>query len=126
MTNSHGLDVDYFSRKMERMINGAASYTRSEWARECARMARVADAAVLLEDEFVGDLRKNAELHSEIQRAAGELPGAWSIEIMVERHCGAVSLFDDDGNEVEFDGQGPLSEQVSDALALALSQEVTP
>ena len=126
MTNNHGLDVDYFSRKMERMLNGAASYTRSEWARECARMARVADAAVLQEDEFVGDLRKGAELHAQIQRAAGELPGAWSIEIMVERHCGAVSLFDDDGNEVEFDGQGPLSEQVSDALELALGHEVTP
>lgn len=70
-------------------------------------------------------LRVDAELHSQIQRAAGELPGAWSIEIMVERHCGAVSVFDDDGNEVEFDGQGHLSEQLSDALELALSQAVT-
>jgi hypothetical protein len=45
---------------------------------------------------------------------------------MVERGCGVVSAFDDDGNEVEFDGQGSLSEQVSDALELALSQAVTP
>lgn len=55
MKNSHGLDVDYFSRKMERMLNGAGSYTREEWARECARMAKVADPAVLLEAEFVGE-----------------------------------------------------------------------
>lgn len=55
MTNSHGLDVDYFSRKMERMLNGADRYTRTEWARECARMAKVADEAVLLEAEFVGE-----------------------------------------------------------------------
>ena len=61
MTNSHGLDVDYFSRKMERMLSGADRYTRSEWARECARMAKVADEAVLLEAEFVGDLRKAAD-----------------------------------------------------------------
>lgn len=69
MTNNHGLDVDYFSRKMERMLNGAASYTRSEWARECARMARVADEAVLQEDEFVGDLRKNAERYMVLRQA---------------------------------------------------------
>jgi hypothetical protein len=67
MTNSHGLDVDYFSRKMERMLNGADRYTRSEWARECARMAKVADESVLLEAEFVGDLRKAAD---ELRRAA--------------------------------------------------------
>lgn len=55
MKNSHGLDVDYFSRKMERMLNSADRYTRAEWARECARMAKVADEAVLLEAEFVGE-----------------------------------------------------------------------
>lgn len=60
MTNSHGLDVDYFSRKMERMLSGADRYTRTEWARECARMARVADEAVLLEVEFVGELPQEA------------------------------------------------------------------
>jgi len=67
MTNSHGLDVDYFSRKMERMLNGADRYTRSEWARECARMAKVADESVLLEVEFVGELRNAAD---ELRRAA--------------------------------------------------------
>jgi hypothetical protein len=68
-------------------------------------------------------LREDAELHAQIQRAAVALPGAWSIEIMVENGAGVVSVFDDDGNEVEFDGQGRLSEQVSDAIDLALGKE---
>ncbi len=70
MKNSHGLDVDYFSRKMERMLNGAGSYTRDEWARECARMAKVADPAVLLEAEFVGALGADAERYRGVRRVA--------------------------------------------------------
>lgn len=66
-------------------------------------------------------LRTNAELYSQVERAAGELPGAWRIEIVVELHGGAVELYDGDGIGVDFDGQGPLSEQVSDAIDLARS-----
>ncbi|MBM5458716.1 hypothetical protein H8F21_14200 [Pseudomonas sp. P66] len=66
-------------------------------------------------------LSENAELHTQIQRAAGELPGAWVIKLVVERQCGGVEVFDEAGVEVEFDGQGSLSEQVSDAIELAIS-----
>ncbi|WP_338487091.1 hypothetical protein VRB78_13675 [Pseudomonas trivialis] len=65
-------------------------------------------------------LRKDAELHAQIQRAAGELPGAWSIDISVERHAGWVSLSDGEGCEVELSGEGHLGEQVSEALEVAL------
>lgn len=65
-------------------------------------------------------LRKDASLHSNLQRAAGELPGAWSIGLFVERHAGWVSLLDGDGCEFELSGEGHLGEQVSEALEVAL------
>ncbi|MCI3945524.1 ead/Ea22-like family protein [Pseudomonas syringae] len=70
-------------------------------------------------------LRKDASLHANLQRAAGELPGAWSIDVSVERHAGWVSLLDGDGCEYELSGEGHLGEQVSEALevALEMSQE---
>ncbi|MNF15575.1 hypothetical protein D3C80_2182520 [compost metagenome] len=52
MTNAYGLDVDYFRRKMERMLVGLDRYTPDEFARECARMSRTADDRVLQEIEF--------------------------------------------------------------------------
>ncbi|WP_241091025.1 hypothetical protein [Pseudomonas syringae] len=65
-------------------------------------------------------LRKDASLHSNLQRAAGELPGAWSIGLFVERHACWVSLLDGDGRELELSGEGHLGEQVSEALEVAL------
>lgn len=78
-------------------------------------------------DEIVR-LRKDASLHENLQRAAGELPGAWSIDVSVERHAGWVSLSDGEGNEVELSGEGHLSERVSEALevALEMAQEQQP
>ncbi|MBI6727695.1 hypothetical protein YA0032_05970 [Pseudomonas amygdali] len=66
-------------------------------------------------------LRKDASLHSQLQRAAEVLPGAWSVEIVVERHAGWIDVFDDGGNKVIFDGEGHLADQVSDAIDLALT-----
>ncbi|MCO7515766.1 hypothetical protein NJF44_10420 [Pseudomonas guariconensis] len=67
-------------------------------------------------------LRKDAELHVQIQRAAEVLPGAWSIELVVERHAGWVDVFDDDGNKVDFHCHGHLSKSVSDAIELAIAE----
>ncbi|MDG6439125.1 hypothetical protein QIT82_gp56 [Pseudomonas phage psageK9] len=66
-------------------------------------------------------LRKDASLHSQLQRAAEVLPGAWSVEIVVEHHAGWIDVFDDGGNKVMFDGEGHLADQVSDAIDLALT-----
>ena len=66
-------------------------------------------------------LRKDASLHAQLQRAAEVLPGAWSIEVVVEHHAGWIDVFDDGGNKVMFDGEGHLAEQVSDAIDLALT-----
>jgi len=66
-------------------------------------------------------LRKDASLHAQLQRAAEVLPGAWSIEVVVERHAGWVDVFDEGGNKIVFDGEGHLGEQVSDAIDMVLS-----
>lgn len=62
-------------------------------------------------------LRDSAALHTQIQRAAGVLPAACIIKVVVERSGGSVEVYCD-GNEVTFDAQGPLAEQISDAIEL--------
>lgn len=57
-TNQHGLDVAYFRSLFNRELNGTLQYYRpSELARNLLRMARTADASVIAEDEFTGELR---------------------------------------------------------------------
>lgn len=84
---------------------------------EAARDRKNSITALQAENEA---LRKDASLHVNLQRAAGELPGAWSIDVSVERHAGWVSLLDGDGCEFELSGEGHLGEQVSEALEVAL------
>lgn len=62
-------------------------------------------------------LRDSAALHTQLQRAAGGLPAAYIIKVVVERGGGSVEVYCD-GNKVVFDAQGPLVEQVSDAIEL--------
>ncbi|KAA8712928.1 hypothetical protein [Pseudomonas cannabina] len=91
---------------------------------EMLRLAHEADKQLKAECEA---LRKDASLHTNLQRAAGELPDSWSIDVSVERHAGWVSLLDGDGCEHELSGEGHLGEQVSEALevALEMSKEAT-
>lgn len=50
--NVHGLDTAYFRPRMQRFLQVLNLYTPAEFARECARLARMADPMVLTEDEF--------------------------------------------------------------------------
>lgn len=50
MTNGFGLDVDYFSRKLKLIIEGAWNYTPEEMARELVRMAVTASEAACVEE----------------------------------------------------------------------------
>lgn len=71
----------------------------------------------------VGALRKDAELHAQIQRAAGELPIGWEIRVCVEHESGYVELWDQDGCEVDFPNScESLGLTVSDAIDAALGQ----
>jgi hypothetical protein len=97
---------------------------RDMWKGQCERqseMLRLAhEADKQLKAECEG-LRKDASLHAQLQRAAEVLPGAWSIDVVVEHHAGWVDVFDEGGNKVVFDGEGHLGEQVSDAIDMVLS-----
>ncbi|MFZ3193712.1 MAG: DUF551 domain-containing protein [Moraxellaceae bacterium] len=52
MRNEFGLDVDYFTRKLTRVLESVSSYKPDEMARELARLVVVADEKVLGEREF--------------------------------------------------------------------------
>lgn len=65
-------------------------------------------------------LAKDAEFHTQVQRAAGELPEGWMITVSVERDSGWIDLTAPDGTVVETCADGHLSEQVSDAIETAL------
>lgn len=68
-------------------------------------------------------LRKDAELHAQIQRAAGELPVGWEVRVCVEHESGYVELWDQDGCEVDFPNScESLALTVSDAIDAALGQ----
>lgn len=60
MVSRNNLNANYFSDKMKRLLDSLPRCSRDEFARECLRMARVADEAVVLEAEFVGDLPREA------------------------------------------------------------------
>lgn len=44
MNNRHGLDVDYFRRKLLRLVRDLEQSTPAEFAQACARLSRAADA----------------------------------------------------------------------------------
>ncbi|EKT4528451.1 hypothetical protein QEM33_000995 [Pseudomonas putida] len=67
-----------------------------------------------------GDLRNEAALHAQIERATAELPLGWSIRITVEQHAAGVELRNACG-KVDLKGQGSVSDQVSEAIDLARS-----
>lgn len=62
-------------------------------------------------------LRDSAALHAQLQRAADGLPATYVIKVVVERGGGSVEVYCN-GNDVAFDAEGPLAEQVSDAIEL--------
>lgn len=72
-------------------------------------------------------LRKDAELHAQIQRAAGELPAGWEIRVCVEHESGYVELWDQDGCEVDFPNScESLGLTVSDAIDAAMGKGEQP
>lgn len=54
MINRHGLDVDYFRRKLLRLVRDLEPLTPSDFAQRCARLSRRADAAVRAQAEYAG------------------------------------------------------------------------
>lgn len=57
MQNEYGLDVSYFESKLTQVLRNIACYMPDEMARELARLVKTADKSVLLESEFLADIR---------------------------------------------------------------------
>lgn len=73
---------------------------------------------------LAAELRKDAEFHQQVQRAAGELPYGWQILIRIEKDSGNAELIDPEGNEVDYPSNHEcLADSVSDAIDEALSVE---
>lgn len=53
--NRFGVDQDYFEEKLALLQRDLGNHTPQELARTLARLAKVADAAVLAEPEFTGE-----------------------------------------------------------------------
>ncbi len=68
--NEYGLDVNYFSEKLNLILRDASRYTPAEMARALARLSVTAESTVIYEDEFykpnqtlarIGDLLKTQD-----------------------------------------------------------------
>lgn len=57
-TNIHGLDVDYFSKKLSHVVTNIKNYKPDELARTLGRFAATADKSALIEDQI-------PEIHSD-------------------------------------------------------------
>ena len=61
------------------------------------------------------------DLEAAVQKACGELPDGWTIELHMEKGAGYVSLFGPDDKEIELDlSDSDLSEQIQEALMVAI------
>lgn len=88
------------------------------------RIHRKANTEIRRLSAEVAALRKDAELHQQIQRAANDLPSGWDIRVCVERESGYVELWDQDGCEVDFPNScESLALTVSDAIDAAMSNK---
>jgi len=65
------------------------------------------------------DGRNLGALHEAIQQACAELPEKWSVDITLERGCGAVYVVQPNGDMIAIDGEGYLSDDVIEALGKA-------
>lgn len=52
MNNRHGLDMDYFRRKLLRLVRDLEQLSPSDLARGCARLSRQADAVARAQAEY--------------------------------------------------------------------------
>jgi hypothetical protein len=59
------------------------------------------------------------DLGEEVDFAAKSLPENWQITIEIEQGSATVSLYDDDGDEVEIFWDGSIAAQVADATEYA-------
>lgn len=107
--NEYGLDVNYFSEKLNLILRDASRYTPAEMARALARLSVTAESTVIYEDEFykpnqtlarIGDLLKTQDNRC----TADPVFVVFSKqEIVVDEgyDYDRIILVDDEGDEIE-------------------------
>lgn len=69
---------------------------------------------------------KDAEFYTQAQRACAELPEGWEITINLEQDAGTISLFNPDGDEVQFDSNyESIQQELRDAIDAAIAKDRT-
>jgi hypothetical protein len=93
----------------------------ARWTELVSGLVKAAEQSKMLRQDAgaIGALRKEAEFNQQVQRAAGELPEGWEIQICIEQGAGTVGLYHD-GDQTEFESDGEtLADQVEDAIETA-------
>lgn len=101
-------------RELDVLLNGEAG---------AAKQARLADliAQVRRDGLIVSTptVKRDMALGAALERAAGELPEGWELRVEVERGCGDVALYDEDGTRHdEFSGD-TMGGKVESAIGFA-------
>ncbi|MFP5340240.1 MAG: hypothetical protein ACLGIW_17390, partial [Gammaproteobacteria bacterium] len=72
-------------------------------------------------DQLRAEVERYVPLHEAVQRAAGELPEGWAIQLYIERNGGGVELIGPDGTEDFSTNNERLDYTVIDALEAAMA-----
>lgn len=72
-------------------------------------------------DQLRAEVERYVPLHEAVQRAAGELPEGWAIQLYIERDGGGVELIGPDGTEDFATNNERLDYTVIDALEAAMA-----
>lgn len=88
-----------------------------DWAREYERRKEVQAER----DQLRAEVERYVPLHEAVQRAAGELPEGWAIQLYIERDGGGVELIGPDGTEDFATNNERLDYTVIDALEAAMA-----
>ena len=104
------------------IANGTADpYEPPTYAQQLVRANHRADVAERERDQLRAEVERYVPLHEAVQRAAGELPEGWAIQLYIERDGGGVELIGPDGTEDFATNNERLDYTVIDALEAAMA-----
>jgi len=105
-------------------LSAALSAVTAERDAANSRLHEVAVACTEAEqerDQLRAEVERYVPLHEAVQRAAGELPEGWAIQLYIERNGGGVELIGPDGTEDFATNNEHLDCTVIDALEAAMA-----
>jgi hypothetical protein len=94
--------------------------------RAAALLEQIAAPSAPGTPEAPAEERKGIELWRATLRACGELPEGYEVRIELENGCGMVAWYDERGERHVIDGEGYLSDDVNEAVELAIQRAAAP